>query len=59
MSKMEADLKNEIQPEFRMEDNKNLFLDFSYFRGKPFLGLAQLSKIFRILMVSKNSYIIH
>ena len=31
-----------------MEDdlkNKKSFLDYSQFRGKPFLGLAQLSKI--------------
>jgi hypothetical protein len=31
--------------------NKNLFLIPLKFRGKPFLGLAQLSKIFYILLI--------
>ena len=39
-----------------MEDdlNKNLFMIHLKFRGKPFLGLAQLSKIFIIIIYSVN-----
>jgi hypothetical protein len=48
-----------------MEDNlkkkkkkkKNLFLIPLKFRGKPFLGLAQLSKIFEIMVENKDEVI--
>jgi hypothetical protein len=43
---MEDDLKNfKNERRFEIEDKKKLFLISLQFRGKPFLGLAQLSKI--------------
>ena len=43
---MKDDLKNfKNERQFEIEDNKNLFLISLQFKGKPFLGLAQLSKI--------------
>ena len=46
MEKNEGDLKKMEKNEDNL--NKNLFLIPLKFRGKPFLGLAQLSKIFKL-----------
>ena len=43
---MEDNLKKNEKMEDDLKKNKNLFLIPLKFRDKPFLGLAQLSKIF-------------
>ena len=44
-------MENTIKNKMKTTSTKNLFLIPLKFRGKPFLGLAQLSKIFIIYVV--------
>ena len=50
MGKNEDDLKKMKNEEDLIKKIKNLLLIPLKFRGKPFLGLAQLSKIFVYLL---------
>ena len=50
---MEEDLKKKKR---RPTINENLFLIPLKFRGKPFLGLAQLSKIFIYILIQVQEY---
>ena len=51
--KNEDDLKKNEKNEddLKIKNKKNLFSIHLKFRGKPFLGLAQLSKIFTFIML--------
>ena len=51
MKTMEDDIKKEIKDDLKKLKN---FLIPLKFRGKPFLGLAQLSKIFLNIVLSNN-----